>query len=29
MLGINDLRLALKGGLVGPTNGGAVRTAGM
>jgi septation ring formation regulator EzrA len=29
MLGINDLRLALKGGLVGPTNGGAVRTASM
>jgi chromosome segregation ATPase len=29
MLGIGDLRLALKGGLVGPTNGGMVRNSSM
>jgi chromosome segregation ATPase len=29
MLGIGDLRLALKGGLVGPTNGGTVRPSRM
>jgi chromosome segregation ATPase len=29
MKGIGDLRLALNGQLMGPTNGGAVRTSGM